>query len=576
MSVKPIVFALFVAFASQAATAEVSVKTGKRPASRPAAAKVASTLPADDDDSIGRVVFETLLGELALRRGDAELAVSAWADLARRTQDPKALSRAAEVAAFARKYDLALEITRLWLQVEPDSAKARQTHSSLLILAGRLEELAPQISAFLAQEPQHIAANLIQLNRMLARHGNKKEVQALVDRVAAPYAGLPEARFAMAQAALAAENDSRAASEIDAALQLRPEWEAAALLRAQIASRRSNGAAIDSLQNFLGRAPAASDARLALARLLIVEKRYADARTHFDHLLGEQPDNPEVVYPAAMLALQQGDAGAGKRLLDRLLDLEFANKSAVRYFLGQLDEEAKRPDEAIEHYRQVGIGEHYLNARARAAQLLRESGRIDEARQLFQETKASTPAERTQLILAESQLLRENGRQAEALALLDKTLQSDGDNIDLLYEAALLAERQGKPEVLESRIKRLLKIKPDHAHALNALGYSLAERNIRLREAETLIAKALALAPEDPFIMDSLGWVQFRQGRHAEALKTLEKAYALRADPEIAAHLGEVLWVMQRRDEASSVLLKAAEKNPDNEVLAATVRRLLP
>ena len=197
-------------------------------------------------------------------------------------------------------------------------------------------------------------------------------------------------------------------------------------------------------------------------------------------------------------------------------------------------------------------------------------------RALLRTTPGSTPAEKTQLILAEAQLLREAGRSDEAYALLETSLAKQPDNPELLYETALTAERQGKPQILEKHLKHLLKLKPDHAHALNALGYSLAERNTRLAEAHKLISQALALAPQDPFIMDSMGWVLFRQGKLPESLKTLEAAYGIKADPEIAAHLGEVLWTMGRKDDASRIMNEAAKKFPDNEVLASALKKFQP
>ncbi|MGB7502907.1 MAG: tetratricopeptide repeat protein, partial [Azonexus sp.] len=234
------------------------------------------------------------------------------------------------------------------------------------------------------------------------------------------------------------------------------------------------------------------------------------------------------------------------------------------------------PDLALEHFGQVTAGDQYIAARGRAAQILLQQGKPDEARELLRATRGSTPGEKTQLILAEAQLLREAGRDGEGYALLEAALAKQPDNPELLYETALTAERQGKPQVLEKHLGHLLKLKPDHAHALNAFGYSLTERNIRLAEAHKLITQALALAPQDPFIMDSMGWVLFRQGKLPEALKTLETAYGIKADPEIAAHLGEVLWTMGRKDDASRLMNEAAKKNPDSEVLAAALKKFQP
>jgi len=543
-------------------------ETAKAAARRPAA----PAAPSSTEDSFGRDVFQVLLGEFALQRGNVKLGSEAWGELAARTRDPQALARATDVATFARQYDMALELTRLWLEVEPDSAKARQAQSSLLVMTNRLEDLAPQLATLLEQEPAIVGNNLLQLNRMLARHNDKKAVQKLVDRLAAPYENLPEAHFAMAQAAATAGDNPRALNEIEKALQQRADWEAAALVRAQLQARSSPTTAIDDLNSFVSRNPAAGDARLTLARLLISEKQYGPARAHFDRLIKENPDNPDVIYPVAMLALQQGDTATGRLHLEKLLQTDFQDKNAIHFFLGQLDEEQAKPEAALEHYRQVTAGEQFVAARSRAAQILTQQGKIEEARALLH----SAGSNDSRFLLAEAQLLREAGRGPEALALLENALAKQPDNTDLLYEIAMLADRQGKHELLERRLKHLLSLKPEHPQALNALGYSWADRNIHLGEAERLIAKAVQQAPEDPYIMDSLGWVFFRQGRLAESLKTLERAYGIQADPEIAAHLGEVLWTLDRKDEARQLLKEAAKKSPDNEVLSAAIKKLLP
>lgn len=531
---------------------------------------------AASENLLARTVFFSLLGDLALQRGDTRLAVDAWSDLAKRTRDPAALARAVEVAGFARQYERALELTGIWLEVEPDSTHARQTQSSLLVLANRLEELAPQLAILLERDKANLANNLLHLNRMLARHENKKAVQQLVEKLTAPYETLPESHFAVAQAAANAGDNMGALTAIEKALLLRPDWESAALARAQVQARQSNASAIASLEQFVERQPAAREARLTLARLLISEKRFSEARQHFDRLLKDNPDSPEIIYPIAMLALQQGDASTGRAQLERLLKTDFPDKSSVHFFLGQLDQEQKKPEAALEHYRQVTAGNQYIAARARSAQILLQQGKPEQARELLHNTRGGSAEERTQLTLAEAQLLRDADRHSDAYAVLAEALASQPDNTDILYDAALTAERSGRPDLLEQHLRHLLSLRPDHAHALNALGYSLADRNIRLDEAFELITRALTHLPDDPFITDSLGWVQYRQGRLEEALATLERAYRSKPDPEIAAHLGEVLWSLGRREEARRLLDEAVRQHPDNETLTGVIKKLLP
>lgn len=556
------------------ATEPLAAKTSAR---RPAPVKEAPPAESDEAASLpGRVVFQVLAGELALQRGKIETALAAYTDLARRTRDPQVLERATEIAGAARQLELARELAELWVQADPSSQKARQSLTALLVLLNRLDELAPQLSALLEQDKANLRDNLLRLHRMLARHPDRVAVQHLINRVAAPYRDLPEAHYAMATAAANAGDQPRALAEIAETLKKKPDWEMAALLRAQLQARESNLEAIDGLARFLGDNPGATEARLALARLLIAEKRYDESRQHFNRLLRDHPDSPEVIYPIAMLALQQNDLATGKTQLEKLLQGEFPDKSTIHFFLGQIEEEQKRADAALEHYRQVSAGDQYIPARARSAQLLTRAGKFEEARRLLRDTPARSEPEQIQLLLAESQLLRDAHHYEEAYSLLAGALAKRPDNIDLLYESALMADRLGRFDALEARLKRLLEIKPDHAHGLNALGYSLAERNLRLGEAHELIQRALALAPEDPFIMDSLGWVLYRQGKLDESLKVLRQAYGRKPDPEIAAHLGEVLWALDRKEDARRLLREAASKDPDNEVLTAAVRKFLP
>lgn len=573
MSRKLLALLLLCAVAGPLAAAEKAPTKKSASGKRPPAVKERA---AAQDDPLSRSIFEVLVGEMALQRGKPEIALGAYTDLARRSQDPKALSRAVEIASHTRHFELALELARQWARIEPQSFQAQQALTTSLMFLNRTDELADQIAIMLERDKPRLAENLLYLNRMLARQPDRQAVNRLIEKVASPYRGIAEAHYAMALSALGVGDHVRARTESAQALELRPDWEAAALLRAQVLAKDSPEQALSLLQDFVNANPKAADARLTLARVLLTEKRYPEARRELDRVLEDYPDSPEVLYPAAMLALQQNDTTSARMLLERLLTGKFPDKGAVHFFLGQIDEDQKNLPAALAHYRAVTAGEYFLQARARAAQVLAQQGQVDEALKLLRETAGGTEEEKTRLALAESALLRDAKRYPEAYARLEQALKTQPDNIDLLYDIALLAERMGKMDVLEARLKRVLELKADHAHALNALGYSWADRGLHLDEAYKLIERARALAPKDPYIMDSMGWVLYRQGKLPEALSTLEAAYKISPDAEIAGHLGEVLWHLGRRDEALKIWRSAAEKSPGNEELQATIKKYQP
>ena len=285
-----------------------------------------------------------------------------------------------------------------------------------------------------------------------------------------------------------------------------------------------------------------------------------------------------MIYPVALISLQLEDYPAAERYLRQLLEINYPDQDLVHLYLGQAIEEQKRYAEAIESYRQVSPGEHYRAARTRLALAMGKSGDLAGAR-AFLHTPARDGGEvareqRIADLLIETQLLRDAKRPEEAFDLIDRALVQHPDDAELLYEQGMLAERLNRIEVMERSLRRVIAIKPDQAQAYNALGYSLADRGLRLAEARELIEHAVRLAPEDFFIKDSLGWVQFRQGDLSGALQTLQQAYAGRPDTEIGAHLGEVLWQMGRRDEANKVWTDALRRSPDNETLKSTLQRL--
>jgi len=416
----------------------------------------------------------------------------------------------------------------------------------------------------------------MQINRLLANQTDKAASLAIVQRLAATYPDLAQAHFAVAQAAANADQLDLALKEVREAKRLSPDWELAVLYEAQLLQKRSNDEAAAVLATFLESHPQSRDVRLNYARVLVNEKKYEAARSEFGVLLKDFPDNTDVLFAVALLSMQLEDWAPAEGYLKRLLELNYSDPNAVRYYLGQVAEEQKRLPEALDWYREITRGAQYIPAQIRQAQILSKQGNLDGARKFLRDVNASNNQQRVQLILAEAQLLRDADRPQEAFAVVGSALEKLPDNTDLLYDYAMLAEKLDRIDVMEASLRKVISIKPDHAHAYNALGYSLADRSMRLPEARELIEKALALSPNDAFIIDSMGWVEYRMGDREKALEYLRKAYAERPDPEIAAHLGEVLWTTGHHSEAEKVWNEALAKAPNNDTLIRTIKRFNP
>ena len=523
-----------------------------------------------------QLLFRMMLAEVAMQRGQPHVAVPAYLELARETRDPRIAQRATEVAWNARMVSAALEAAGIWLQADPESTQARQIVATLLVNQSQLSDALPHLEKWLAADKANIGQAFLQLNALLARHQDKQAVVKVMQALAQSYAGVPEARLAVAESAWNAADYDLSLAEARAALQLRPDWELASLFVAQVLQRRSNEEAARHLAEYLKRYPKARDARLNYARLLVSDRKYAEARKQFELLIGEDPQNAEVGMAVALLAIQANDFDAAETQLKRALELNYKDPDSARFYLGQVNEERKRFEEALKWYSSVTPGEQYINAQARFAGVLAKQGKLPDARKHLQEVSVQNSQQRVQLTQAEAQLLRDASQYQAAFELLGKALEQLPNFPDLLYDHAMAAEKVNRIDVLEGNLRKLIEIRPDHAHAYNALGYTLADRNQRLEEAYTLIETGLKLAPDDPFIMDSMGWVLHRMGRSKEGLEFLQRAFALRPDPEIAAHLGELLWAAGQQGQARKVWGDAAKEHPTNEVLQATIKRFIP
>lgn len=522
-----------------------------------------------------QILYQFLLGEIAAQRGELALASEAFIDLAAKTRDARIAQRATEIAIFARKPAQALRAAQMWVEREPGSSRARQTYVSLLLAAGRLIDARPHLEWLIKQSGRPVGEVFMQLPNILLRHQDKPAVLNLMGELAAAYPSVPEASFALAQVAWHAGQTERALAAADEALRLKPGWEAVALFQGQILQRRSDDQAVSYWQGFLARHPDAREVRLALARQLARMSRFAEARGEFEILHAQDPTQAEVVISLGLLALQMNDLDAAERHFTQALKAELGEADRIRLYLGQVAEARRQFEQALNWYLSVPEGRHHGDARMRAAVLLGKLGRIEEGRRVLSDLKAEGEAERVQIIQAEAQMLREAKDHAAVYELLSRALEAMPDSPELLYDRAMAAEKLNRLDVLERDLRRLIALKPDHAHAYNALGYTLADRTDRLKEAIELLDQALKLAPDDPFILDSMGWALFKVGRLDAAIDYLRRAFALRPDPEIAAHLGEALWVRGDRDEARRIWQGSLREHPDNESLRETVGRLM-
>lgn len=527
------------------------------------------------------VMYKVLAAELAFQRGDAFAAYATMLSVARGTGDPRLARRAVEFAAAGSLMSEALKAARVWRELAPRSEEAAQATLGLLIAAGRLDE-AKQIMArqLAAATPATLPVVIAGVQRQLSRVQDRQRGLALMRELIEPYRSSVDAQLTLAQIAMVAGDRATALREARAALEKHPASELAALTLAQIIGDKAEASAV--LADFLKQNPRSREVRLAYSRMLFEQNRLDEAREEFETLLEQHPQDQTALYAIGLLSAQAGKLDDAERYLAAYVkslggqpDRERDSTQALMV-LAQIAEQRGDIPAALKWLEMVDSSAQgsYLGATMKRAQLTAQSGQLDAARNLLQRADVGSEDERIKLIVSEAQLLRDAGRLPEAMALLEEALAHHEDNVDLLYEHAMLAEKAGQFDLMERQLRKMMEVAPENQHAYNALGYSLADRNQRLPEAYDLIKKAAALAPEDPYILDSLGWVEFRLGRYEQAEATLRRAYGMKADPEIAAHLGEVLWVLGREEEARSLWRNANAKDPRNSTLQGTLQRL--
>ncbi len=551
-------------------------ETQKQPEQSQEPVKPTPEVVLPDVELTGDLLYEMLLTEFAAQRGHKTLAVEDSLDIAQKTRDPRLAKRAAQLALQSGDMEKSVEAVKLWQELEPDSAMAKRMLSSLLLRGGRLDEARPYLVEVLKGEGDSVGLTFLQLYPLAAPQPDKEAVLKLMRDLAAPYPEVSEAHWVVAQLARSAGDEKLALSEAREAHRLKPGWDAPVSLEAQLLSKNSPEQSLKLLDDFLSAHPEANEIRLQYARELLEQKQYKPARDEFQILAHENPDNVELAFAVALISLQLNDFPGAEDQLKNVLVKDGKTQDDVAYFLGQLHEAKEDNEKALEYYREVHAGEYHYAAQLRIVYLLSRENKLAEARKILQQTEIEMPAKLTELTIIEAQLLREAKQPENAMQVLKQGLAKLPDDPELLYETAMQADQLGRYDESEKLLRHLIKIRPDYAHAYNALGYGFLERNVRTSEALALVEKALQLAPDDHAIMDSVGWAYYRAGRLDESVAMLKKALAGNGDPEIAAHLGEALWARGDKDEATKLLQDSLKDHPDSEPLKAVMKRLMP
>jgi tetratricopeptide (TPR) repeat protein len=537
--------------------------------------------------------YQLLVGELTAQDGGPAAGFALLLDAARKSNDAQLYQRATDIALQSRSGDAALQAATAWKQAQPASREANRYILQILIALNRIsatvEPLKTEIEMAPATERTQVMAAI---PRAFARVTDKKLAASVVEDAVTSYlAG--STNQALASAAWTTVARMRlAATDASGAVE--------AIMRAQMADPRAEGPALVALELMDPKLPAAEvavkafitnnasskvlpDVRMAYARGLLDAQRYSEASTQLQIALREKPDFSSAWLVLGSLQLQDNQLAPAQASLERYVALasnqttedEQTRGLAQAYLsLAQIAEKRKDFAAAETWIAKIENSEDMMQAQVRRASILASQGKLAEGRQLIRSLPERSPADARLKLMAEIGLLRELKQYQLAYDLLGQAVIQLPTETELLYDRAMMAEKLGKLDEMESLLRQLIKAKPDYHSAYNALGYSFADRNMHLPEARELIRKALEFVPADPFIQDSLGWVEFRMGNKAEAAKILETAYKAKPDAEIAAHFGEVLWSMGQRDRAMAIWREGRMLSPDNETLMETLKRL--
>jgi tetratricopeptide (TPR) repeat protein len=523
-------------------------------------------------------IYEIMVGEIAGHRGQLDLAAEHYLRAAQVSSDPEIAERAVRIGIFAKEEKRSLQAALRWLELEPDNLEAHQVVAALYIRNGLADPAIEHLEKVIEAKPGDERQGFMLVFALLGRESNTEVVMQVMNELVARHDDNPYAYFALGHLALRADRPEEGLAAARRARQLDPGLSDAYVLEARaLVELGRMDEALEGLGHAVTIFPDDQELRLAYARMLVEARAYDKARVEFEALHRLAPDDPDLLHTLALLSIEAKRLDDAERYLKQLRATGKRIDDA-HYYLGRIADTRRQYEEAIGWYNLVLQGEYRLDAQVRIGQMLAKLGDLDAARDHLARLReqSSDPATNIRLFLAEGEILRDAREYVMAMSVYDRALTEFPNNTDLLYARALTAEKIDRVDWLERDIHSILEREPDNAHALNALGYTLADRTNRYEEAMGYIQRALELKPDEPAIIDSMGWINYRMGNYDQALKYLRRAVSLLQDPEIAAHLGEVLWVSGQHDEARKVWERALEHDPDSTILLDVMNRFLP
>ncbi|WP_455208329.1 tetratricopeptide repeat protein [Kaarinaea lacus] len=522
------------------------------------------------------LMYKLLVAEIAGQRGELNLAIDNYIDVAKETRDPKVAARATQIALYAKEIDKALEASDLWVNVDPDNAEARRSLASVYLRLGRPVDAVEQYEKMLTlvDDPENPGYGFTIIASQLAREPDRELSMSVMDKLVESRENDPYALFAKAHLAMRQARFETALDTLDKALLIKPEWPGAIILRSRIlAMQGARAEALSYLEDVLqGKMEDNMDVGLTYARMLTEARQLDKALKEFIRLANLDKRNVEINYYVGVLALQLDKLDVAQKYLEKVLKLG-GRVQETNYYLGQVAEQRGDHRAAMNRYSFVRHGEFYFNAQLRIVSILADQKDYDAAIEHLRTVRINSSKQRLQLILLEGDLLREAERYPAAKDYYTKVLNSMPNETSVRYARALVAEKLGELDLVESDLQTILKQEPANAQVLNALGYTLADRTNRYEEALTYIQRALELEPDDPAVVDSMGWVQYRLGNYQNAIEHLRRATELSQDPEIAAHLGEVLWVSGDKNGALEIWEKSLKEHPNDATLMDIMKR---